>query len=177
MSGFQTAFSGVFLGIIPLLGLNLLRYSQQWQAADLFRAAPMAGPGPLCDGARRAVLLIFTLPLLAFIVLLARLLGHVNSQLPLFLPGIIALPLYAMIACFNGHAVPFSLPNEEAKSAGRGLTMIATMLISALFAVVVTLSWNYGWFKWLLLGESILVIGLYLAMRASLASTRWTSLE
>jgi len=61
---FGGAFAGVFLGLIPVLGLTLVQYSQQWQAADLFRAAPIAGPAPLCHGARQAVLCLLTLPVL-----------------------------------------------------------------------------------------------------------------
>jgi ABC-2 type transport system permease protein len=176
-SGFGIAFTGIFIGIIPLLALDLLRYSQQWQAADLFRVAPMNGPGALCDGARRAVLFILTLPVIAALVLLARLVGSGNSHLPLLLPGIIALPIYAMLPCLGGGAVPFSLPTEEAKSAGRSVKMVSVMIVSALLAVGATLSWNYGWFKWLLLVEAIVAIGLYFLMRASVGSARWTSLE
>jgi len=65
---FGVAFAGVFLGLIPVLGLTLVQYSQQWQAADLFRAAPIAGPAPLCHGARRAVLCLLTLPVLLVFV-------------------------------------------------------------------------------------------------------------
>jgi hypothetical protein len=177
MSGFTVAFTGIFLGIIPLLAVDLLRYSQQWQAADLFRVAPVEGPGPFCDGTRRAVLLILTLPVLVAAVLLASLLGSAHTHLPLLLPGIIALPLYAMLPCLKGNAVPFSLPSEEAKSAGRGLKMIGVMMASGVLAVAATLCWNYGFFKWLLLAEVFVVIGLYIPMRASVASSRWTSLE
>jgi ABC-2 type transport system permease protein len=176
-SGFVFAFTGIYIGIIPLLALDLLRYSQQWQAADLFRVVPMKGPGALCDGARHAVLVILTLPVVVALALLARLMGSGNSHLPLLLPGIIALPVYAMLACLGGNVVPLSLPSEEAKSAGRGVKMIGVMMVSALLALVATLSWNYGWFKWLLLVEAILAVGLYLAMRASVGRSRWTSLE
>ena len=58
------AFAGAYLGLIPLLGLNLLQYSQHWKAADIFRAAPMPGPARLCDGARQAVLCWLTVPVL-----------------------------------------------------------------------------------------------------------------
>ena len=176
-SGFSIAFTGIYIGIIPLLALDLLRYSQQWQAADLFRVVPMKGPGSLCDGARRAVLCILTLPVLAVFVLLARLMGSGNAHLPLLLPGIIALPVYAMLACLGGKAVPLSLPSEEAKSAGRGVQMIGIMLVSGLLALLATLSWNFGWFRWLLLAEAVTAIGFYFSMRASVGSVRWTSLE
>jgi hypothetical protein len=38
-------------------------------------------------------------------------------------------------------------------------------------------AWNAGWFKLFLLVEAIVVVGLYLPMRASLASVRWDSME
>jgi ABC-2 type transport system permease protein len=177
LSGFGIAFTGVFIGIIPLLALDLLRYSQQWQAADLFRVAPMNGPGPLCDGARRAVLFLLTVPVLAALVLLLYLAGQGASRLPLLLPGIIALPIYGMIACLGGNAVPLALPNEEAKSAGRNVKMIGVMMVSAALALVATLAWNGGWFRWMMLIEVVSVIGLYFSLRASVKAARWTSLE
>jgi hypothetical protein len=46
-------FAGAYLGMVPLLGMQLLQFSQQWQAAEVFRAAPLAGPVALADGAGR----------------------------------------------------------------------------------------------------------------------------
>ena len=177
LAGFFIAFTGMYIGIIPLLALEILRYSQQWQAADLFRVVPMKGPGTLCDGARRAVLCILTVPAVGAFVLLARLMAGGTSHLLLLLPGIIALPAYAMFACLGGNAVPLSLPTEEAKSAGRGLKMMGVMMVSALLALLATLSWNYGWFQWMLLIEAMALLAIYLPMRASVGAARWTSLE
>jgi ABC-2 type transport system permease protein len=177
LAGFSVAFVGIYIGIIPLLALHLLRYSQQWQAADLFRVAPMHGPGPLCDGARRAVLSLLTMPMVVAVVLLLWVMGSNSSQLPLLLPGIIALPVYAMIACVGEGAAPLSLPNEEAKSAGRGVVMIGVMVVSALVALVATFAWNYGYFKWLVLVELILATGLYGFMRKMVAGAKWGSAE
>jgi ABC-2 type transport system permease protein len=175
--GFGVAFTGGYLGLIPMLGLNLLRYSQQWQAADLFRAVPLAGPAQLCHGARRAVLCVLTLPLLILFGLIAWLLrGHI-SHFPLVLPGLIALPIYALIPCLGGKAVPLSLPTDEAKSAGRGLSMIGVMAISIGLSALALFSWSGGWFKWLLLGEGVLVVGLYAAMRFAITRTHWQSME
>jgi len=176
-SGFGIAFTGGFLGLIPLLALDLLRYSQQWQAADLFRVAPMAGPASLCHGARRAVLCFLTLPLLILVGVIAWLMRGQSSHLALMLPGIIALPIYALIPCLNGKAVPLSLPTEEAKPAGRSVTMIGVMMISLALSGLATWAWSAGWFKWLLLVEGIVVVVLYAGMRASLASVRWSPLE
>src|SRR5262249_41752939 len=79
--GFGVAFSGCYLGLMPLMGLNLLQYSQQWQAADVFRSTPLRGPASVFHGARRAVLVFLTLPLLVVVALLAMFMTHGSSQL------------------------------------------------------------------------------------------------
>jgi hypothetical protein len=174
---FGVAFAGSYLGLIPLLGLNLLKYSQQWQAADIFRAAPMPGPASLCHGARQAVLCVLTAPVLMVYGLIFWLVGIEVSLLALLLPGLIALPIYALVPCMGGKAVPFSQPTEEAKSAGRGLSMVGVMVVSMALAGLTVWSWVTEWFRWLLLVETILAIGLYAKMRATLASVRWASME
>ena len=158
---------------IPFMALNLIRYSQQWQAGDLFRVAPMIGPSSLCDGARRAILCFLALPSLVVFGVLVYLLGRGSSHLQLLIPGIIALPLYALVPCIGGKAVPLSLPTEEAKSTGRGLSMIGIGLISAALAAASTLTWSYGWFPWFLMVEIITVASIYAIMRVSLAGGRW----
>jgi len=174
---FGIAFAGVFLGLVPMLGLNLLQYSQQWQAADLFRAAPLAGPGPLCHGARRAVLVILTLPLVILLGLFAWFTQEDSSRLLLLLPGMITLPVYSLVACLKGKAVPLSQPGEEAKSAGRVLLMFGTMLISMSVAALANWSWSAGWFKWLLLVQSIAAAIACIAMNLAIAAVRWKSAE
>lgn len=176
-SGFGLVFSSAYLGLIPLLALNLLQYSQQWQASDLFRVAPMVGPAQLCHGARRAVLVFLTLPVLALFGLIVWFLHNQDSNLILLLPGLLVIPVYALIPSVNGKTVPFSVPAEEAKSAGRGLTMLGVMLISMALSGIAVWAWNTGWFWWLILIETIAVIGLYVGLRISLASVRWKPME
>ena len=51
---FGIAFSGCYVCLVPMLAIGILRaYSQQYQAADIFRSAPIENPAPLCHGARR----------------------------------------------------------------------------------------------------------------------------
>ena len=175
--GFGVAFAGVFLGLIPVMGLTLVQYSQQWQAADLFRAAPIVGPAPLCHGARQAVLCLLTLPVLLIFGLIAWALRGHSSDLALLLPGVIALPVFALIPNLGGKGVPFSLPGEEAKSVGRGATMIGVMLASGVLSGLATWAWSGGWFGWLLLLELIIVSALCVGLRALLSAARWPSLE
>ena len=175
--GFGVAFAGAYLGLVPLLGLNLLQYSQNWQAADLFRAAPLVGPGTLCHGPRRAVLCLLAFPTIVVFGIVAWLIRGDTAHLALLVPGVIALPIYAMIPCLGGGAVPLSLPAEEAKSAGRGLTMFGVMIVSMMLSAIATWAWNAGWFTWLLLAETVVVVGIYAAMRASINSVRWPAAD
>ena len=69
------------------------------------------------------------------------------------------------------------MPNEEAKSAGRGLQMIAVMMVSFALSGIAMWSWSGGWFHWLLVGELVAAFGLYTMLRALLLATRWPSLE
>jgi len=175
--GFAIAFLSGSLGIFPLIALSTLQFSQQWQASDVFRAAPIRGPAALSEGARRAVLAVLTLPALALVVAISLVVRQDSSQLLLLLPGIIAIPVFSLVPCLGGKAVPLSLPSEEAKAASRGATMWIAML--AAFAISGLGVWAHsaGWLGWFLLAETALAIGVYGAMRASIATARWSSME
>jgi hypothetical protein len=133
----------------------------------------MIGPGQLCHGARRAVLCLLALPMLVLVGLIVWLLRGDLKPLLLFLPGIIALPVFALVPSLGGRGIPLSLPADAAKSAGRGLNMIVVMAITFGLAEVAALAWTQGWFWWLVLGEAIVAVCLYCVMRLSLMRTRW----
>lgn len=174
---FAMGLAGSYVGFVPLLALDLLRYSQQWQASDVFRAAPIPGPAPFCHGARSAVLCLLALPALVFLFVTGGFLIKDLSRLALLLPGIFVIPLYAMFPCLGGKAVPLSLPIDESKSAGRSLAVLGVMLVSSAVSGLATWSWSGGWFGWLLIVEASLVGGIYLLMNRSVAAVRWPSLE
>jgi hypothetical protein len=176
-SNYAAAFSGTYLGIVPLIGISLLRYSQQWQAADLFRMAPMNGPAAISHGTRRAAMVFLAAPALILFVLIVCVMEKDMQHLLLLLPGIIAVPIYAMIPCLNGKGVPFSFPGEEAKSARQGLRMLAVTFISFPLAGLTTWAWSQGWFWWLLLGEAVVVAAVYAILRARVSGLRWDSME
>jgi len=175
--GFAVAFTGAYMGVIPMLGTSLLQYSQQWQAADLFRAVPIPGPDRISAGVRRAVFCCMTLPALLLFAALVVVFRRNFSDLALLLPGAIALPVQGLIANLGGKAVPLSQPPEEAKSASRGMLMIGVMLASMALAGISAWAWADGWFKTFLLVELLITAALYAVLRTSLASSRWESLE
>jgi ABC-2 type transport system permease protein len=174
--GFTFAFASGFLGIIPLMGLQLLQYSQQWQASDIFRSAPMSGPAPLCHGARKAVLLFLTLPMILLFGAILWVIGADRSQIYLTIPGLIALPVFSLIPGLVG-AVPLSMPTEQAKSAGRGVTMMAVMFVSVSLSGLAAFLWNVGGFGWFIGIEAACALALYVCLHLRLKAARWQSME
>ena len=67
--GIYIAFSGFFLAQIPMLIMTILRFSQQWQASDLFRTVPVEGPIPFCEGASKAAQCLAAVPLLIAVLI------------------------------------------------------------------------------------------------------------
>lgn len=178
-SGFASigiAFGGAFIGFIPMTALSLLSYSQQWKAAEMFRAAPMVGPWALQRGAQVAVVLILSLPTLVLLILLAIGL-HQGNALPLLIPGVILVPLYALIpAVFEG-SVPLAKASEEAKSAGRGCLLLAAMPIGFVFAGVAIAAYQFGFLAYMISGETLIVGLLCWAGDKHLKAARWRTME
>jgi ABC-2 type transport system permease protein len=174
---FGLVMAGAYLGIVPILGVSMLQYSQQWQAADLFRATPLAGPGPLCHGARRAVLFFLALPVVAIAMVLMTLISGSPAPLLMLIPGLLLMPVCSMIPCLSGGGVPLSLPTEEAKSAGRGVMMFGAMIGAAVVSGMAAFAKSFGWF-WPFVGvELLLVLAVCRVLGAKIRSARWKPME
>lgn len=174
---FGLGVAGAYLGIVPILGVSMLQYSQQWQASDLFRATPLAGPGPLCHGARRAVLFFLSLPVVVIAMVLMGLISGSLIPLTMLLPGLLLMPVCSMIPCLRGGGVPLSLPTEEAKSAGRGMTMFGAMFGAMAVSGLAVLAKLAGWF-WPFVGvELLLVLAACQLLGAKIRSAQWKPME
>jgi hypothetical protein len=174
---FGTAFSAGFLATIPLITLDLLQYSQQWQASDIFRAAPMTGPAQLCNGARWAVLCILVLPafiLIGFIVWVAQ---RNVTHLLLFLPGLILVPLVSLVPAVMRRGVPLSFPNEEIKSAGRSMKMMGVMVAAGALSFAASFAFRMGWFGWFILAEVAIATPIYFGLLALISRLRWKPID
>jgi ABC-2 type transport system permease protein len=157
--------------------LSILRFSQHWQATEIFRAAPIAGPAALLRGARRAVLVVLTLPLLLLLGGVALLMRIRPEELVLLLPGLLAMPLYPLFYALDPRAVPLSQPSDEANAASRGLQLVGLMIIS--FGLSALGAWAHagGWLWWFLLGEALVIALLYLGLRPRLRAVKWAHEE
>jgi hypothetical protein len=123
------------------------------------------------------MLCFLALPGAVIMALIVWLSDRHSPQVLMLLPGLIAVPVYALVPNLGGQGLPLSLPAEEAKSAGRGLTMMVAMFSSMALSGLALLAWSTGWFQWFLLIETIVAVSLYMIMRRSLANVRWATLE
>ncbi len=164
------------LAMAPINALESLRYSQQWQAADMFRCAPMAGPGPLCDGARRAVLVCLFLPMMLVLSGIACFTVHSLSDLSTAAACLLVVPLYARIPTLGGKGVPLALRNEEMRPK-RGLVYVGIFAFSATLLSVATVAKAAGWLSWFLAVECAVVAVLYMVARRRLAAVTWNALD
>ena len=175
--GFGIAISACFLATTPLIVIDLLQYSQQWQASDIFRAAPMAGPAELCHGARRAVLCLLIIPAFILVGFIVWVVQHNVSHLLLFLPGIILIPIVSLVPAAMNRGVPLSLPNEEAKSAGRSMKMMVVIIVAVVLSGVASWAFSAGWFGWMLLAEILIAVPVYFGLQALISRLRWKSID
>jgi hypothetical protein len=170
--GFGVFLSSAYVGVIPLMCVNMLQFSAHWRAADLFRAAPLPGPAPLCHGTRKAVLLLLTLPIV-IIIALGTVFIRDPAALTLLLPGLFILPILALLPSMGGRAVPLSQPSEEAKSATRGLAIMGTMMATMALAGVAMLARYAGWLGPFLAVELVAVVVVYVVMKRSVDGAPW----
>ena len=175
--GFGFAFSSAYVGVVPLMAAHLLQFSQHWRAADLFRAAPLDGPAPLCHGARKAVLCLLTAPLVVVFAATACFAQDDLSKMLLLLPGIIVLPLVALIPYLKGQGVPLSQPIEQANAASRGLTMMGAIFTTMVLSAIAMFAAHVGLLIPLLIVEAVCVGAACFALHRSVSRARWTTLE
>jgi len=174
---FEIAFAGVYLGLIPMTVVDLMRFSDHWQAADVYRAGPLPGPALLCHGARRAILVLIALPLMVGGAALAWGLTRDVTRLGMLLPAILVMPLYALLPCRGGRSVPLSAPVDGSKPMERGVEMIGAMLGSAALAGIAGWAAYMGWLWWMLGAEAAMPTKNPARLNASVEKARWPSLD
>ncbi len=166
-------FFGGYVALLPMTAMGLLRFSQNWQAADVFLITPTHGPGPLLIGARKAVDLFLTLPAVLVQVVAAFLLLGDLGVFAYLLPGIIALPAYSRIGGLAMKGAPLSEPAEDARSAKRGLVVFfASLSVFALGGVAAGFR-AMGWFPLFLVVEVVAVLVVCLSLDKRTRSMRW----
>ena len=175
--GWGIALGGGYLGLLPMMAMNLVQFSQHWQAADLYRLAPVEGPGPFIQGATRAVLFLLALPAVTIILIGVCLAPGGLAKAELLFPGLLAMPAFALIPGTIEKTVPLSKPTEEAKSAARGGIMMLLMVGSLVIPGIALLARNYGMFGRFLIAEACVVVIACWLLSKVIAGKKWDPLE
>jgi ABC-2 type transport system permease protein len=175
--GWGIALGGGYLGMLPLMAMNLVQFSQHWQAADLYRLAPVVGPGPFIHGATRAVCFLLALPVIALILTGVCLMPGGMAKASLLLPGLLAMPAFALIPGAIEKTVPLSKPTEEAKSAARGGIMVLLMVVSLVIPGLALVARKHDLFGPFLIAE-IIVVGIACwTLSKAIDHKKWDPLE
>jgi hypothetical protein len=154
--------------------LEMLRFSDHWRGAEVFRLAPLASPAPLFHGTRKAVLLFLCGPVMALLTAVVLLWKGWSGGALLLLPGFIAMPLFAMLPGLWHTLVPFSEPPEQAKNLSAGCLRMIVVLVAAL--IIAAAAWwadSHGWLGLLLIAEAGVVAVITGALRLGIDGRPW----
>jgi ABC-2 type transport system permease protein len=173
-SGFGVAFAGAMASTMVFNTLEMLRFSDHWRGAEIFRLAPLASPAPLFHGARKAVLLLLCGPVMILLTVVLWWWKGWSGGALLLLPGFCAMPLFAMLPGLWHTLVPFSEPAEQAKNMSAGcLRMIVVLVAAVLIAGAAWWADARGWLGLLLIVEAGLVVVATGALRLGIDGRPW----
>lgn len=173
-AGFGVAFAGAMASTMVFNTLEMLRFSDHWRGADVFRLAPLASPAPLFHGARKAVLLLLCGPVAITLTCILVLWKGWSGGVLLLLPGFLAMPFFAMLPGLWHTLVPFSEPPEQAKNLTAGCLRMIVVLFAAL--IIAAAAWwadTRGWLGLLLIAETVVVAVATGAVRLGIDGRPW----
>jgi hypothetical protein len=170
MEPYIVAYLGFFLAMVPVIVLEALRLSEDHEATELFRQAPLIRPIALFHGTRKAIIAVLCVPgLLLSVAAGAVLLGD-KRELVLLLPGLMFLQIFSLLPSLFRLYVPFAEPVENVNRGARtSLTILCFQLLSFGFAALAGLLWSYGGFWWMLLVEAVLLGAVNFGVQALLS--------
>jgi hypothetical protein len=175
MSQFMVCLSAAYLGFMPSGILRLLRFSQQWKAAEIYHAAPISGPWPFHRGAQAAVMTAMAGPTVLLVLCVVFLNGL--RGLPMLLPGLISLPVYACLDGFIDDGVLLSRPIEEMQAMTRGCIVMAVSFLAFFVAVAAFAAWMLHVYICFLILQTGFSVAVCILMDRRLKRARWRSLE
>ena len=121
-----------YVAIVPIQALIMLRRSEHWRAADLFRVAPIGHWTPLFHGARKAVVWWIAVPcLLAIAVLLGALRGT-WSPFAMVLPALVMASLSSYVPGVIGEWLPLAQPNSDQRDSAIGCLLYGGVMMVAM---------------------------------------------
>ena len=171
--GFGIALIGGFLGMLPAMGLSQLKYSQQWQASEIFRIAPLTGPGALCHGARKAILCFMVIPFALLLMVFCVVFRGRLTTIALMIPGLLLAPFNSLLPCLEDKSAPFSQPVLQSKTQPDFAVLFVTICFSMLVSGLGFGAWSIGLFAWFLGVEIVVVTCATFALSYRVSRRNW----
>ncbi|MGH7740962.1 MAG: hypothetical protein ACRENS_02950 [Candidatus Eiseniibacteriota bacterium] len=161
---YMPALSVVMSSLLPASAMWTLKTSSQYAASDIFRYAPLASTAALFHGARKAVLLFLTAPVLAVSGTLLGFAVHDREWLLAVVPAIVLLPTLSLIEGVAGSYLPFSVPPVAGRQGAIQVMMyLATVVLVGGLTFLGWTAQRHGVF-WLMIGAEILLVAALHAM-------------
>ena len=143
---YAPVISVFMVGTLPATAMMTFKMSPQYQAAELFRYAPIHGTASLFHGFRKAMMLFLVLPglIVAGTILWLGPVSH--HALLLAVPALLALPTLSLLDGLAGDYLPLSIPPTSGRQGAIGLVMMLVgFVFLALFAGLAALADAQGW--------------------------------
>ena len=149
--------AGGYIGTVPLMALNILKFSQHWRASEVFQFTPLAGPWAIQRGAQVAVFALLALPMFIVVSVYFVITNGLNGLL-MILPGALVSVLYVLVPAAIDSSVPLSKPAEEARGTSRGFVMFVASWVALGLGAIAAIALSTGVFFYFLLVEALLVV-------------------
>lgn len=148
-SGMLGGFLAGFLGTIPLTAVSLLRYSEEYRGAELFRFVPLRSPAPLFHGARKAAMFFVFGPVVLLWIALIWFIHPGMGNLALLIPSLLIGHVAGMVPGPAGSCLPFSETQADGKGMSHGcITMFLSMGTAVGVGIISYFARKEGWFVW-----------------------------
>jgi hypothetical protein len=176
--GMAMATVGIaFAAIIPIQALMLLRGSEHWRAAALFRITPLPHWTPVFHGARKAMLAWLAFPsLLLTTIVLCTMHGSLHP-FALAVPMLAILPVCAMLPGLIGAYLPLSMPSEDVRGNAGCLLFASAMIASLVLGGISAFLDHLGWFWPYAIVVLLLGAALQRMLGRMLRARRWVAAE
>jgi len=163
-----------FSGLMLLMAINQVTYSEKFKAAWIYFITPVKAPGKLITGALKAAMLKFYIPVIVLVSVPAISIVGIKIIPNLVLGLFNELLICSLIAYLNIKQLPFSADQSNANKTGaftRGLFM---MLIPA---VVGFTHYLISDFTWVVSVAAVLSIIAAWVVMGGIADTTWQQVE
>lgn len=150
----------IFFGFFGTISIMQLPYTENPEAAWIYKALPITKHGHISSGAIKAMLYKFFLPLYMMLTLLAVLIWDIHVFPKMLLGGLLTMLVALLGAILHKMELPFTQAREMQQKGGAVLRMFLGMFLMGGTAGLVYLSTFLA--SWIILLISVLVIGIIL---------------